>query len=536
MGGMRPPNHLPFPSPDFTASRRFIFRILFIIFLLIAVFQSLNFYIESLWFGSLGFESIYWYTLKAQSLVFFVYSGVSIIALWLLFRLVTPGSSQIRRSFVEFAGEKLTIPPSADIKVLIKPASIILGIFVGLSFSGDWRKYVLFLNSAASGVQDPILGKPLSFYLFTLPVWESVAAWALTIAVLTLLAAIVLAMTDATAKFRGISLALTLLLFAVAGQTFIHRYMLLLQPHSLITGISYVEANVILPGLGFITAALVVGSIVAASNIRFARIRNLAVAIAIPAATYLIAGVLLPAYVATFVVRPNELVRETPYITHSIDFTRKAYDLDEVEEIPFEPRVADAVFDPNAHKETLDNVRLWDWRALQDTLRQVQEIRTYYDFPDVDVDRYNVKGGMKAMMLATRELSLNKLPEGSRNWVNERLIYTHGYGVTMNPVSRFTKEGLPEFVLSNMPVQSSDPDINVTRPEIYFGELTDWPVYVKTKQTEFNFPEGNANNYNTYEGTDQSSILRRHHCRERFADAAQHSGARYDGGSLPSVR
>jgi uncharacterized membrane protein (UPF0182 family) len=119
----------------------------------------------------------------------------------------------------------------------------------------------------------------------------------------------------------------------------------------------------------------------------------------------------------------------------------------------------------------------------------------------VDVDRYLVGGKQTGMMLAARELSLNKLPSGSQNWVNERLIYTHGFGVTMNPVSRFTREGLPQFVLSNMPVESTVPDIKVTRPEIYFGQLTDWPVYVKTHQKEFNFPEGDANNYTTYAGS-----------------------------------
>ena len=220
-----------------------------------------------------------------------------------------------------------------------------------------------------------------------------------------------------------------------------------------------------------------------------------------PALTYVVAGGIAPFYVTTFVVRPNELVRERPYIKSNIEFTRKAFGLDHMEEIPFEPRLTNAVFDPAAHPETLDNVRLWDWRALQSTLRQIQEIRTYYDFPDIDVDRYVINGKQQAVMLAARELSLNKLPAGSLNWVNERLIYTHGYGVTMNTVSRFTREGLPEFILSNMPVESTQRDVQVTRPEIYFGELTDWPVYVKTRQKEFNYPEGEANNYSTYAGT-----------------------------------
>jgi uncharacterized membrane protein (UPF0182 family) len=287
---------------------------------------------------------------------------------------------------------------------------------------------------------------------------------------------------------------------------------MLFEENILFTGIRYVDDKIVVPGLWFVIAALLLGAVIAAGNIGAGRIRNLGLAIAIPALTYAVAGGLAPFYVTTFVVRPNELVRERPYIKNNIEFTRKAYGLDRIEEIPFEPRLTNAVFDEAAHTETLENVRLWDWRALQSTLRQIQEIRTYYDFPDIDVDRYVINGKQQAVMLAARELSLNKLPSGSQNWVNERLIYTHGYGVTMNPVSRFTREGLPEFILSNMPVESTQPQIRVTRPEIYFGELTDWPVYVKTRQKEFNFPEGEANNYSTYEGTGgirMGSLVRR---------------------------
>src|SRR5215467_15865476 len=303
------------------------------------------------------------------------------------------------------------------------------------------------------------------------------------------------------ATFKGVSLGVTLVLIAVAFEAYVSRYALLYDENTLFTGVRYVDDKITIPGLSFIIGALILGAAIAAANIRLGRIHNLAVAIAVPALTYLIAGVLASFYVTTFVVRPNELVRERPYIRNNIESTRKAFALDHIEEVPFEPRTTNAVFDPAAHPETLGNIRLWDWRALQSTLRQIQEIRTYYDFPDIDVDRYLIDGKQQAVMLAARELSLNKLPSGSQNWVNERLIYTHGYGVTMNPVSRFTREGLPEFILSNMPVESSRSDIHVARPEIYFGELTDWPVYVKTRQKEFNFPEGEANNYSNYEGT-----------------------------------
>jgi uncharacterized membrane protein (UPF0182 family) len=167
--------------------------------------------------------------------------------------------------------------------------------------------------------------------------------------------------------------------------------------------------------------------------------------------------------------------------------------------VPAETTV-EAADAPN-NQATLQNIRLWDWRALQDTLRQIQEIRTYYDFPDVDIDRYEVEGTVRQMMLAARELNVEKLPESSRNWINEKLIYTHGYGITMNPVNGFTPEGLPTLVLKNMPVESAIPSLKVTRPEIYFGELTDTDVYVKTRQKEFNYPQGETNSLTSYEGS-----------------------------------
>jgi hypothetical protein len=144
---------------------------------------------------------------------------------------------------------------------------------------------------------------------------------------------------------------------------------------------------------------------------------------------------------------------------------------------------------------------LWDWRALNETLTQIQAIRTYYTFTDVDVDRYVVGGQKRQMMLSTREVDSEKLPPSSRNWVNEKLIYTHGYGITMNTANGFDAEGMPKFVLSNMPIESTAPEIKITRPEIYFGQKTDTDVYVKTKQKEFNYPQGEANNYTTYEGS-----------------------------------
>jgi uncharacterized membrane protein (UPF0182 family) len=319
------------------------------------------------------------------------------------------------------------------------------------------------------------------------------------VAVIILLAGGAATLLDRTQKLRGLSIGLLSLAIGVAARTYLYRYHLLYEEHSLFSGISYVDEHAILPGLAAILAALAMSALLTLYSLFRPSLRILVGAGLLPVVTALVAWVLVPAYVTNFVVNPNELARETPYIAHNIEQTRRAFGLDMVEEIPFDPQVYDPPFDPDAHAQTLENMRLWDWGALQSTLEQIQEIRTYYDFADVDVDRYVIDGEKRSMMLATREMNLLRLPSSANDWINQRLIFTHGYGVTMNPVNRFTPDGRPDFILHDMPVRSTT-SLQVTRPEIYFGELTNWPVYVNTGQQEFNYPEGDSNNYSTYEG------------------------------------
>jgi uncharacterized protein len=254
-------------------------------------------------------------------------------------------------------------------------------------------------------------------------------------------------------------------------------------------------------GLVVICIALVFGAAIAIVNaLSGSRLTWLVIAV-VPAALCYVLVQVLGWYVGNFIVKPNQLVREQPFIVHNIDFTRQAYGLNEISPREFPAETSVGATDPANNQPTLQNIRLWDWHALQDTLRQIQEIRTYYDFPDIDIDRYEINGAIRQVMLAARELNVEKLPESSRNWINEKLIYTHGYGITMNPVNGFTAEGLPTLILSNMPVQSTAPSLKVTRPEIYFGELTDTDVYVKTRQKEFNYPQGQTNSLTAYAGT-----------------------------------
>ncbi len=300
----------------------------------------------------------------------------------------------------------------------------------------------------------------------------------------------------------AVSAALAAVLLVAAWSVLLSRYPYLWEDHQTFSGVTYMEANYLLPALLWVAGALVVATIICLVNaIAIRRVRVLIIALEIPLVVYVIGGVLIPAYVTSFIVKPNELGRESLYIQRNIEWTRRAFGIEGIEQRSFDAENTAEAFALAENRSTLENIRLWDWRALKDTLTQIQAIRTYYDFTDVDVDRYVIGGQKRQMMLATREINTEKLPEQSRNWVNEKLIYTHGYGLTMNTANGFTAEGLPKFVLSNMPIESTAPEVKVTRPEIYFGQETNANVYVKTKRKEFNYPQGEANNLTSYEGT-----------------------------------
>jgi hypothetical protein len=502
-------SQFPAQSPP---GARLILRVFAFLFLLILAGRGVSMYVEDLWFSSVGFRSIYWTRIGFQLGAFLIFALATAVTLLLLLRLVLPRAMESRTS-LEFGGETLEVPGTDDLKRIASLASVGLGLLFGLAYSVDWSRYALFLNQPpATGQVDPILGQDLNFYLFAIPTYDAIAAWFLAISVVVLIAGAVSATLDRSLRFRGLSIGLGLVLGSLALQTELGRFHLLYRDNALFSGVSYVHDAAVLPALRVLAIALVLGAIGCAYNYTASKVRNLVIAVAIPSLVYAVGLVLIPGYVTNFVVRPNELARETPYIRHNIEQTRAAFSLDNVEEIAFNPLETAVGFDPEEHSQTLENVRLWDWRALQDTLQQIQEIRTYYDFSDVDVDRYEIDGEIRSMMLATRELNRGRLPTGTNAWLSERLIYTHGYGVTMNPVNRFTDEGLPELVLYDMPVQSSSDSIRVDRPEIYFGEMTDWHVYVNTNQQEFNYPEGDSGNYSTYEadaGIRVGSMLRR---------------------------
>ena len=512
-----PPPHTP------SRHRRRLFLILGVIAAIIFGGRTaLSYYVDLLWFGSLGYGDVFW---KTQSLQWGIFAAFTVATFLILYgsflalkRAHLPDLPSGHTIYI--GGQPLKLPVEPVLRLIALGVSLVIAAATGAGMMVEWPTIALFWYAppryapqVTGSVIDPIFGKALNFFLFSLPAWQLIAGWLLTLAVITCLLAVFFILItggtrvlagrlshSVTLPWRGLSITFAFLLLILAVRVYISRFELLLDDHTIFGGVTYTDAHITLTGLLVVCVALILGAVIAIINaVREPRGRWLLAAV-LPAVVCYVALQGVSWYVGSFIVKPNELVREQPYIAHNIELTRQAYGLNRVAQREFPAETTVEAADPANNQATLQNIRLWDWHALQDTLRQIQEIRTYYDFPDIDIDRYNIEGTTREVMLAARELNVDKLPESSRNWINEKLIYTHGYGITMNPVNGFTPEGLPTLMLSNMPVQSTVRGLNVTRPEVYFGELTNTDVYVKTRQQEFNYPQGQNNNLTSYEG------------------------------------
>jgi hypothetical protein len=486
---------------------------------LFAASEGLGYWVDLLWYGSLGYGEVFWTALRLQ---WGICAAVAVVTFAVLYG-VFWALARVHRG--DLPSEQQIILGGQPVRLAVEPVlrwvGLVLAVGIaavtGAAMMDEWPTLALWWYAPKGGAVDPIFGRSLDFYLFTLPAWQLVLGWLLTMAGVACAAAgLYLLITAGTramrardqgrvgygpSPFGGLSATGAFLLLVLAADVYVGRFESLLEPHTVFAGVNYTDAHVMLGGLLLVALTLVAGAGIAAVNAaRGATVRGIVGAV-LPAAACYAVLTLVGWYVGNFIVKPNELVREEPYIANNIAGTRAAFGLDKFMQREFPAETTVDAADPANNQATLKNIRLWDWRALQDTLKQVQEIRTYYDFPDIDIDRYAIGGETREVMLAARELDVDKLPDSSRNWINERLVYTHGYGITMNPVNGFTPEGLPILMLSNMPVQSTVPGLSVTRPEIYFGEATDTDVYVKTKQQEFDYPQGASNSLTTYQGT-----------------------------------
>jgi hypothetical protein len=373
-----------------------------------------------------------------------------------------------------------------------------------------WEDFLLFKNSLDMGTKDPLLAKDIGFYLFKLPFIESLNGFAGFTLLLTIIAVAanyflrggifiaekIISIDSKVKKHIGILAGLVIL--NIGFGFYLDTFRLLFSEHGAVFGAGYRDIHAKLffyRILIFITP--IAGIVFMAGVLRGSR-RLTFLPPVLVSAVYIIGIVAYPYVLQKFKVAPNELALETPFIEQNIKFTRLGYNLDKIEVKPFDVDYNLSGKDIEKNDATIKNIRLWDHSPLLRTYSQLQQIRTYYKFADVDNDRYTINGEYMQVMLAPRELSYNDLP--SKTWINERLIFTHGNGLTLGPVSRISREGLPEFLIKDIP-PVSQADLKVTRPEIYYGELSNNYVIVKTKVPEFSYPTSEGNVYTTYEGS-----------------------------------
>ncbi|GFO69765.1 UPF0182 protein [Geomonas limicola] len=388
-------------------------------------------------------------------------------------------------------------------------ASVLLAVLAGKWGSFQWQNLLLFSNAVTVGTPDPVLRMDLGFYLFQLPLLEQLRdfAGALFLANFALTAAVYYLRGGITLGVRGVGidakvqrhLGLLALLFSLvlAAGFALGGFRLLISGHSSFQAAGYTDVNARLLTFRVLTWLTPLAGVACAAGIWKGKWRF---CLAPAAFIFLlfVAGIgVFPGMLQKFKVAPNELDLETPYLANHIEFTRLAYGLDKIETIPFDVDQKLSAADIATNQATIKNIRLWDHAPLLKTYGQLQQIRTYYKFFDVDNDRYQVNGQLTQVMLSPRELSYGDLP--SRNWINEHLIFTHGNGLAMGPVSRISKEGLPEFFVKDIPPVSLA-DIKITRPEIYYGELSNDYVIVGTKVPEFSYPTATGNSNTVYRG------------------------------------
>jgi uncharacterized membrane protein (UPF0182 family) len=395
------------------------------------------------------------------------------------------------------------------IRRLALPVSVVLALLVGWAGTGRWELVLQALNPTPFGIRDPLFDRDVAFYVFQLPLWNSLYGWLMRALVFSGLAAIAVYLCIGEIRVspgglaiarraRGhlLVLAALLLLLKAAGYR-LATFDLLFSQRGVAFGAGYADVNAQLPILKALIVLAGLVALLCLVTIRLRSWRPLLGGVAALVSLAILGGVVYPGLIQRYQVSPNEIVKEKPYIDFNIRYTRLAYGLDNIEEREFPADQALSLQDLRKNNATIKNIRLWDTRPLLATYSQLQEIRTYYKFTDIDIDRYTINGEYRQVTLSARELSSKDLP--SRIWINERLTYTHGYGAVVSPVNRVTREGLPEFWVKDIPPVSSS-DLRISRPELYFSELANDYVFAKTRAKEFDYPAGDQNVYTTYEG------------------------------------
>ncbi len=485
-----------------------IISVLFVLFLIISLPSFAEIYTEWLWFGETGFQPIFLKSLTTKALLGIAAFLCSFAFLFANFRLALRGPN---RSFVLFPGGGDIQPivlQQHHLGFLAAGLSGILGLFISGIVSSQWLVVLQFFNATAFGEVDPILGRDVGFYVFTLPFLDFLRYSGLGLVVLSFIGSIggyvatgqvafsPEGLTVGSKSRQHLSMLIAAIFVLLAAGAYLDIPRTLTTPSGIVHGVSYADQAVRLPVLYILTVVAAVGALAAAYGALSSSIWPVIGAVA----GYLVVSVVgggAASLLQQFVVTPDEQTKEAPFLTHNIAATRVAFDLDNIDERQVSGDAELVMADIENNAETINNVRLWDQQPLLDTFGQIQEIRTYYEFASVDNDRYVVDGEYRQTMLSSRELNSSSLP--NRSWVNERLQYTHGFGVAMGPVNEVTQEGLPVLFLRDLPPQS-DTNLSVDQPSIYFGELSNDYVLVNTNTDEFHYPEGDDNVSTRYDG------------------------------------
>jgi len=468
-----------------------------------------RFYTDWLWFGEVGYQFVFATMLRSQGTLFTIAFGVTVVWLVLNLRAAAASIGDLRPVFTTREGIQVPLPDGRQLRTLTSAAAALVAILVGLYAAGRWNLWMAWRHAVPFGQVDPLLGRDVSFYIFTLPFLQFVRGLMQGLVVLAAIGSGALYFvsgslnTSFPASFgmtstarRHLSLLAAAFLLLLAFGAWLQRSEYLIPSGGAIAGASYADVHARMPATLLLMVACVVGAGLAV--LQAVSRRNWPIPAAV--ALYLvisIGGEVYSTMLQRFVVTPNEQAREMPFIQNNIEATRKAFGLDTVEERNISGEAMLSRQDIDRNSATLQNVRLWDHQPLLDTFSQIQEIRTYYDFVSIDNDRYRIDGALRQVMLSARELNSASLP--NRTWVNERLTFTHGYGLTLGPVNQATSQGLPVLFVRDLPPVTSA-GLQIDEPSLYFGELSNDYVIVKTNAAEFHYPRGDKNEETRYSG------------------------------------
>ncbi len=464
---------------------------------------------DLLWYQELGFEGVFWTRIEAWAAVAaaagLIFAVIFFINLYLARRL----SPKIRVMGRVNDEEIVELVPLSDRRALgiIAGVTAVFTLLFALGAGSTWRTVLLYLNQVDFGYEDPLFGLDASFFVFTLPLLEAASTFLWMTLLLTILGTAAVYVFDQAVSIENerslklaphvkghLSVLAALALLLVAFGYVMDAWRLDFSLRGVSFGASYTDVNAQLPVLYILAAVAAVSALILLVNIYYRGWRLPAAAIALLAVVWLLAGQIYPAFVQQYQVSPNEIEAEDEYIASNIEATRFAYGLERVTVREFSAEETLEYADVTRNAETIDNIRLWDPRPALDTYSQLQELRIYYDFQDVDIDRYDIDGNYRQVLVAAREMNQSQLQAQAQTWVNQHLTYTHGYGVVASPVNEVRGEGLPVFFVQDIPPRSVT-DLEITQPAIYYGEAGADYVLVRTTAREFDYPQGDQNVY-----------------------------------------